>query len=52
MMPLTDLPAFVLSLAMFRFVTERAYEKMDFPAYAKQHEAALSRAIAGGLPVN
>lgn len=39
-------------LAMFRFVAERAYEKMDFPAYAKQHEAALSRAITSGLPVN
>lgn len=42
-------PAF---LAMFRFVAERQYEKMDFPAYAKQQEIALGKAIAAGTPVH
>lgn len=42
-------PAF---LAMFRFVAERQYEKMEFPAYVRQHEAALAKAIAAGTPLN
>ncbi len=42
-------PAF---LAMFRFVAEKQYEKMDFPAYARQQEAALAKAIAAGAPIN
>lgn len=39
-------------LAMFRFVAEKQYEKMDFPAYAKQQETALAKAIAAGTPIN
>lgn len=42
-------PAF---LAMFRFVAERQYEKMDFPAYARQQEETLAKAIAAGRPIN
>lgn len=42
-------PAF---LAMFRFVAEKAYEKGEFPAYARQHEADLAKAIAAGTPIN
>ena len=37
---------------MFRFVAEKHYEKMDFPAYAKQQETALAKAIAAGAPIN
>lgn len=42
-------PAF---LAMFRFVADRAYEKMEFPAYLAQHGDALGKAIAAGTPIN
>lgn len=42
-------PAF---LAMFRFVAEKQYEKMAFPAYAKQQEETLAEAIAAGRPIN
>lgn len=42
-------PAF---LAMFRFVAERRYETMEFPAYAKQQEEALAKAIAAGAALN
>lgn len=39
-------------LAMFRFVAERQYDKMEFPAYARQHEEALAKAIANGTILN
>lgn len=42
-------PAF---LAMFRFVAKKQYEKMEFPAYARQQEETLAKAIAAGQPIN
>ena len=36
-------PAF---LAMFKFVAERAYEKMEFPAYLAQHRIDAAKAAA------
>lgn len=36
-------PAF---LAMFKFVSERAYEKMEFPAYLAQHHIDAAKAAA------
>ncbi|MFN4309125.1 MAG: thioredoxin family protein [Ferrovibrio sp.] len=39
-------------LAMFRYVAEKAYERGEFPAYARQHEADLAKAIAAGMPIN
>ncbi len=36
-------PAF---LAMFKFVAERAYEKMEFPAYLAQHHIGAAKAAA------
>lgn len=42
-------PAF---LAMFRFVAEKQYEKTDFPAFARQQETVLAKAIAAGTPIN
>jgi len=42
-------PAF---LAMFRFVAERHYETMEFPAYFAQHGGAPGLAKPAGSPVN
>mgnify|MGYP003579013290 CR=1 FL=1 len=42
-------PAF---LAMFRFVAEKQYKTMEFPAYARQQEETLAKAIAAGKPIN
>lgn len=39
-------------LAMFRFVTERQYDKMEYRAYLRQQEETLSKAIAAGKPIN